>query len=60
MTIEELHRTVVEGFQRIDDRRAGPDERFVGMDERFARIDVQFNHIDAQFSRRVRASRIWH
>lgn len=51
MTIEELHRTVVEGFQRIDDRLAGHDERFVGMDERFARIDVQFSRIDAQFSR---------
>ena len=51
MTIEELHRTVVEGFQRIDDRLAGHDEGFVGMDKRFARIDAQFTRIDAQFNR---------
>jgi hypothetical protein len=34
VTIEELHRTVVEGFQRIDDRLAGHDERFETVEAR--------------------------
>ena len=48
MTIEELHRTVVEGFQRVEDRLAGHDQRFVGIDERFARMDERFETIDAR------------
>ena len=42
MTIEDLHKTVVEGFQRVEDRLAGHDERFVGMDERFDRMEARF------------------
>ena len=58
MTIEELHRTVVDGFGSIekrfngvDERFARIDERFVGIDERFARIDERFVGIDERFAR---------
>jgi hypothetical protein len=51
VTIEELHRTVVEGFQRVEARLAGHDERFDRMDERFDRMDERFDRMDARFDR---------
>jgi hypothetical protein len=51
MTIEELHRTVVEGFRKSDERFTRIDERFVGIDERFARIDERFDRVDERFDR---------
>ena len=56
MTIEELHRTVVDGFRKndeqfagIDARFGGVDERFVSIEKRFARIDERFDRVDAEF-----------
>ena len=48
MTIEELHRTVVEGFQRVEDRLPGHDERFDRMDGRLGRMDERFETIEAR------------
>jgi len=42
MTIEELHRTVVDGVRKND-------ELFAGIDARFARIDERFDRVDAEF-----------
>ena len=56
MTIEELHRTVVDGFRKndeqfagIDARFGGVDDRFVSIEKRFARIDERFDRVDAEF-----------
>jgi archaellum component FlaC len=49
MTIEELHRTVVDGFRKSDERFTRIDERFVGIDERFDRVDERFDRVDAEF-----------
>lgn len=49
MTIEELHRTIVEGFKRVEDRLTGHDERFARMDERFVGVDKRFVSINERF-----------
>ena len=60
MTLEELHRTVVDGFRRIDERFtagekqndqrfAASDRQFAAIDQRFAAIDQRFDAIDRRF-----------
>ena len=60
MTVDELHRTVVEGFAElrgenresraaIDARFGEMDARFYGIDARFREMDARFGEIDARF-----------
>ena len=60
MTVDELHRTVVEGFTElrrenresraaIDAQFREIDARFDGIDARFDGIDTRFDGIDARF-----------
>ena len=49
MTIEELHRTVVDGVRKNDELFAGIDARFARIDERFDRVDERFDRVDAEF-----------
>jgi hypothetical protein len=53
MTVDELHRTVVEGFAELRrenrESRAAIDARFREMDARFHGIDARFDGIDARF-----------
>ena len=53
MTVDELHRTVVEGFAELRrenrESRAAIDARFREMDARFHGIDARFGEMDAQF-----------
>ena len=53
MTVDELHRTVVEGFAELRrenrESRAAIDARFGEMDARFGQIDARFGQIDARF-----------
>src|SRR5688572_11016490 len=53
MTVDELHRTVVEGFAELRrenrESRAAIDARFREMDARFDGIDARFDGIDARF-----------
>ena len=53
MTVDELHRTVVEGFAELRrenrESRAAIDARFGEMDARFDGIDARFHGIDARF-----------
>ena len=51
MTLEDLHRTVVDGFARVDARLSGHDRQFVSVDERFVRIDERFARVDERFAR---------
>jgi hypothetical protein len=51
MTIEELHRTVVDGFRKNDEQFAGIDARFGGVDDRFVSIEKRFARIDERFDR---------
>jgi archaellum component FlaC len=51
VTIEDLHRTVVDGFTRVDERFAANDQRFDRMDERFDRMDVRLDRMDERFDR---------
>lgn len=57
MAIEELHRTVVEGFKRVDQRFAGVDERFATVDKRFARIDERFDEMRREIRQEMREFR---
>ena len=53
MTVDELHRTVVEGFAELrrENRqsRAAIDARFGEMDARFGEMDARFGQMDARF-----------
>jgi len=53
MTVDELHRTVVEGFAELRrenrESRAAIDARFGEIDARFDGIDARFDGIDARF-----------
>ena len=53
MTVDELHRTVVEGFAELRrenrESRAAIDARFGEMDARFGEMDARFGQIDARF-----------
>ena len=53
MTVDELHRTVVEGFAELRrenrESRAAIDARFREMDARFDGIDARFRETDARF-----------
>ena len=49
MTIEELHRTVVDGLSRVDERFVATERRFDAIDERFDAIDGRFDAIDEKF-----------
>jgi hypothetical protein len=53
MTVDELHRTVVEGFTELRrenrESRAAIDARFGEIDARFGEIDARFGEIDARF-----------
>ena len=53
MTLDELHRTVVEGFAELRrenrESRAAIDARFGEMDARFDGIDARFGEMDARF-----------
>ena len=53
MTVEELHRTVVEGFAELRrqnrESRAADDARFDEIDARFGEIDARFGEIVARF-----------
>jgi hypothetical protein len=46
MTVDELHRTVVDGFAEL---RREMDARFDGIATRFDGIDARFGEIDARF-----------
>jgi hypothetical protein len=47
MTVDELHRTMIEGFAEL---RRDIDVRFEAIDVRFEAIDVRFDAIDARFN----------
>jgi hypothetical protein len=53
MTVDELHRTVVEGFAELRrenrESRAAIDARFGEMDARFGEMDARFGEMDARF-----------
>ena len=53
MTVDELHRTVVEGFAELRrenrESRAAIDARFREMDARFGEMDARFGEMDARF-----------
>ena len=53
MTVDELHRTVVEGFAELRrenrESRAAIDARFGEMDARFGEMDARFGQMDARF-----------
>ena len=55
MTLEELHRTMVDGFRLIDERFAAGeehnDQRFAANDQRFSGIDQRFDRMDERFDR---------
>ena len=53
MTVDELHRTVVEGFAELRrenrESRAAIDARFGEMDARFGEMDARFGQMEARF-----------
>lgn len=49
MTIEALHRVVVDGFKSVDDRFAVRDRRSDAVDERFDTVDKRFEAIEKRF-----------
>ena len=49
MTIEELHREMVDGFRAVDERFVANDERFDAVDKRFDAVDKKFDAIDRRF-----------
>ena len=49
MTIEDLQRTVVDGFERMDERFVANEQRSDRVDQRLVRIDARFDRIDERF-----------